>query len=270
VTARPLQVTDLGDGQPVVLLHGQPGQGRDWEAVVRQLGAELRVIVPDRPGYGRTGGPAVGVGGNVDAVVELLDRLDLPTVAVVGHSWGGAVALDLVRRHPDRVSVVVLVASVGGRGSVNLLDRVLGLPVIGPAFSLVGLTAMRAFPVRRLLARMSGPSSADTASSGRWYSAWRSFVVEQRALVLELPGIVASLPSIRTPAVVMIGEADRVVPPVSQEHLATILPQAQTVRVAKVGHLLPQKSPQSVAEVILAATRFPGAPVPGAEPRLAN
>jgi len=146
-----------GDGRVTVLLHGQPGGRRDWDAVVEHLDGTVRAIVPDRLGYGATDGPPGGFGANAASVIELLDGAGADDAVVVGHSWSGGVALDLAERHADRVAALVLVGAVGGTGSVAFADRVLAAPVVGDALALGGLTAIGVRPVRRLVA----PSAAE-------------------------------------------------------------------------------------------------------------
>jgi pimeloyl-ACP methyl ester carboxylesterase len=147
----------IGTGPPVVLLHGQPGSGTDWILVARRLATDFEVVTPDRPGWGRTGGPAGGFARNAEAVVELLDRLGRERVIVAGHSWAGGVALALALDHADRVAGVVLVASVAPGQPVSLGDRALGAPGIGDivvpaAFGFLG-RVLTLSPARRLLGR---------------------------------------------------------------------------------------------------------------------
>jgi len=254
-----MSADDHGSGRTAVLLHGQPGGRRDWDQVVAHLDGRLRVLVPDRPGYGETGGKAGGFADNTAAVVDLLDSRGVPDAIAVGHSWGGGVALDLALRHPDRVAALVLVSAVGGAGSVATVDRVLGAPVVGDALALGGLVALGVRPLRRLLAPWGAPadhSAVDAPPAGGWWSSWRSFMAEQRALLGELPSISALLATVRVPAVVVIGEADRIVRPSSQEALAAGLPNAEVVRVMRAGHLLPRERPDAVADAIVRAAEL--------------
>src|SRR3954453_18046171 len=142
-----LVARESGSGPAVVLLHGQPGTGADWDPVANLLAEDFHVIVPDRPGYGDTGGRARGIATNADAVAALLDRLSIEQATVVGHSWGGAPALSFANRHPERVRGLVLVSSVAPSEPLTWADRVLALAVIGPLASLLGF---------RVLARLLG------------------------------------------------------------------------------------------------------------------
>jgi pimeloyl-ACP methyl ester carboxylesterase len=244
----PLHADEHGSGRSTVLLHGQPGGRRDWDAVVEHLDGRVRALVPDRPGYGATGGPAAGFADNAAAVVALLDQAGARDAVVVAHSWSGGVALELAERHADRVAALVLVGAIGGNGSVAWLDRFLASPVFGDALSLGGLTAIGVRPVRQLLA----PSAADAAVGEAWGRRWRSFMTEQRAMLRELPGIASGLGEVRAPSIVVIGDADRIVRPSSQEALAEAI-GAEIIRVPGAGHLVPRERPDAVADAIIRA-----------------
>jgi len=88
-------------------------------------------------------------------------------------------------------------------------------------------------------------------------------MVEQRALLDELPEIAARVDAIRAPAVVVVGDADRIVRPSSQEALADRLPQAEVVRVVHAGHMLLRERPDIVAAAIIRATELAGPDVSG-------
>jgi pimeloyl-ACP methyl ester carboxylesterase len=260
-----LAFVDRGDGPAVVCLHGQPGRGKDWSAVAERLTSRLRVIVPDRLGYGATAAPADGIAANANAVVELLDELGIAEVVVAGHSWAGAVCLDLAQRHPERIRALVLAGSVGGPGSVDRVDRMLGLPLVGPLLTIAGLGALGAVSslrgprARGIVARRAMPSAPEVLDrvvdglSLALVRDWRSFVVEQRALLSELPGIVARLPLVTQPAAVVVGETDRVVGLRSQAVLAAMLPAGRLIALPRVGHLVPQEAPAALADAVLAA-----------------
>jgi len=111
-----LYYEDLGEGQPVVLIHGWPLSGASWE---KQVGAMLaaghRVITYDRRGFGQSGKP--GTGYDYDTLAQdlhkLVTKLDLRHVALVGFSMGGGeVARYLGRYGSERVSKAVYISAV--------------------------------------------------------------------------------------------------------------------------------------------------------------
>ncbi|HWC39214.1 MAG TPA: alpha/beta hydrolase [Acidimicrobiales bacterium] len=255
-----LASTDQGTGRVVLLVHGQPGVRSDWGKVAAGLASTNRVLVPDRPGYGRTGGQAMGMASNADALVGLLDEQGVDEATVVGHSFGGGVGLAMALRHGDRVRALVLVGSVGTAQSLRTYDRLLGLPVVGDGLAFAGWQVSRwALPtLRRRSTRLppilgSRIQAIPVASEDEWAgdgATWRSFVTEQRALLAETPSLEARLSSVTVPTAVVAGRRDRLVPPRASAELAAAIPGAELVWVAGVGHLVPQEAPDVVVEIV--------------------
>ena len=256
---------DVGSGPPVLLLHGQPGGAGDWDPVTELLAADHRVIVPDRPGYGDSPGPASGPAGNAAVMAGLLDRLGAAPATVAGHSYGATVALRLAELHPDAVSALVLVCPAGVPRALGLGDRVLALPLAGEALA---RAVMRG--AGRLLSRLpehgpdlalgpaaSLPRARLGAYAARWRTGedWRSFAVEQRALVEEMPAVAAALPSVRAPAAILAGRRDHLVPPSAIPPLADALPDCSVVWVPTGGHLLVWEEPELVAATVARMAR---------------
>ncbi|MEY2417907.1 MAG: hypothetical protein QOG90_587 [Actinomycetota bacterium] len=242
----------MSGNRRAVLLHGQPGAGAAWHRVVRALDDSIETIAPDRPGYGQNPRAAGGIHDNVEWLIELLRTGDAPTV-VVAHSWAGGVALELARRRPDLLSGLVLLASVGP-GAISVFDRVLTLPIVGPALMRPMFVAGEPV-VRRLVTRdVRDPETREEllasmdASRGR--EVWRTFLVEQASLVADMSAVVDDLGSIATPTVVVAGTKDRVVPFATARRLSEALPDARLVAVDGAGHMLQRSHPEVVAEAV--------------------
>ena len=110
---------DWGAGFPVLFIHGSgPGVSAwaNWRLVIPPLSARHRVIAPDMAGFGFSERPE-GVSYDLDLwvaqAVGLLDALGVAKAHIVGNSFGGAIALALAIRHPERVERLVLMGSVG-------------------------------------------------------------------------------------------------------------------------------------------------------------
>jgi len=123
------------DALPLVLAHGLGASGRAFDLVAPLLAARFRVIVPDLPGFGDTGGEHTTVEGTARAVLEALDEDGVGQFAAAGHSMGGLVATALTELVPDRVTRLVLVnapASYESRTAARgRNERILALPGIG-------------------------------------------------------------------------------------------------------------------------------------------
>ena len=103
----------IGDGEPVVLLHGYTDRVEMWAGTGDSLARDYRVIVPDIRGHGlstKFGDPAQYGRKTVDDVVRLLDHLDVSSAHVVGYSMGAVMAANLALDHPDRVRTVTFAA----------------------------------------------------------------------------------------------------------------------------------------------------------------
>jgi pimeloyl-ACP methyl ester carboxylesterase len=252
---------DIGAGPPVVLLHGQPGNAGDWGPVMSRLRDRFRLIAPDRPGYGRTRGRAVGFADNASAVVALLDRLGIESALVVGHSWASGVALAAAARFPERVTGLVLAAPVSPAIPPSAADRLLAHPRIGRAAVHVGFgvasLGLALPPVRSLAHRavreLPPEQVAATVEEWRTAGVWKSFYAEQRFLITELPTLAPQVRGLATRATILYGERDRIAPPAHALSLRRSLPDSRLVTADRAGHMLPQQRPELVAEAIVRA-----------------
>jgi pimeloyl-ACP methyl ester carboxylesterase len=267
-----LASTDRGDGPSVVLLHGQPGTGASWDRVSHLLEPEFRVLAPDRMGYGATAGHAVGLSENADVVAEFIRSRQSAPATVVAHSWAGGVAVLLAAHHPDTVHSLVLVGAACTPDSLSTLDRWLSAPVVGEALTMAGLVGIgEVLPRFRRLIRFAPSTIRDPLYSalpdegimkgqqrgalGRYR---RTFVIEQRALLKELPSVTAVLPTLTLPVAVVSGDWDVVVPPRAAVTLAQAIPGAELTFLPRAGHFVARDDPQGLADVIIRSAQLSG------------
>jgi pimeloyl-ACP methyl ester carboxylesterase len=249
----------------LVLLHGQPGSAGDWRQVTGRLPARLHAVAADRPGYGSSRRAAGGFAANACAVLADLDRRGVQRAVLVGHSYGGGVALAAASLAPHRVEAVVLLASVGP-GCLNRWDRLLAAPGAG---SLCAMVAWRLTPwiartwmahLTRAGRRRGRPLRPDQHvnwrvwgySGGGHDSLWRTFLTEQRALLRELAGLEDAIAAVRAPVLLLADPRDAVVPVATARRLAEALPDARLQLVEGAGHHLPRRAPDAVADAIVA------------------
>jgi pimeloyl-ACP methyl ester carboxylesterase len=244
-------------GDPVLLLHGQPGGAHDWNRVVTAIGARAQAFAIDRPGWDGASRPC-GLQGNADAALGALDRAGVGRAVVGGYSLGGAVAAWLAAIHPDRVSKLVLIAPAANPESLVGLDYLLAAPVLGEltsAFALAGAgAALATRPLRRLISARLRVDPGDLGGTTRRYLApgtWGSFVAEQRMLIRELPQLQPLLGRIGAPTTILIGKSDRIVPPASARKLAEQIRGAQLHEIDHANHLLLHQHAERVAAALV-------------------
>jgi pimeloyl-ACP methyl ester carboxylesterase len=247
-------------GHDLLALHGQPGLGSDWRQMAGQLPRELRVAAPDRPGYGVSRQHAGGFDFNARAALAELDQRGIGRAVLVGHSYGGGVALSVARQAPQRVEALVLLASVGP-GCLTGWDRLLAAPVAGEICALAAwsLTPWLARArLARIVRRRGRPVAADEhVNWDIWGHSrhdhgplWRTFLTEQRALVGELDHLTGSLPGVRQPVLLLADPRDTVIPVETAHELAARLPDGRLQLVADVGHHLPRRGAAQIAGAI--------------------
>jgi pimeloyl-ACP methyl ester carboxylesterase len=246
-------------GAGVVFLHGQPGYGSDWRDVCAQLPPDTAWIAPDRPGYGASQLPAGGFAWNASATLQAMDAAQIDQAVLVGHSFGGGVALAIAEAAPHRIRGIVLLAPVGP-DCLNLGDHVLAAPYLGPLLALWAwtLTPWAARLWRIVLQRRAGRDlRSDEAialdiwgnSRHRNGSMRRTFLVEQRALFSELDALLVAVPEVHAPVLLLADPHDSIVPFATAQALQKLLPDARLAPVAG-GHHLPRRRPEMVALAI--------------------
>ncbi len=105
---------DAGAGIPLVFLHGNPTSSYVWRDVIANIDAPVRTIAPDLIGMGQSGKPEIAYrfADHAAYLDAWFDTMDLDRVVLVGHDWGGALAMDWSARNPSRVAGIVLMETI--------------------------------------------------------------------------------------------------------------------------------------------------------------
>lgn len=228
--------SEYGQGIPLVLLHANPGDSQDFEAVIPALSQNRRVLALDWPGYGQSALPQQpdSAGGLLFYKVlhEFLTALALPPALFIGHSIGGNVAARLASESPERVRGLALVAP-GGFTSHNFVTRIF-CQIQGSRFSLspyrfASLYLKHRTPLAKaMLLRASGVQAApERVALNR--AMWRSFAKPENDLR-------QSAQSIKAPTLLLFGKYDPVIQASKDGRVAAqCIPMAQ-LAVLPCGH----------------------------------
>ncbi|MDE3070142.1 MAG: alpha/beta hydrolase [Acidobacteriota bacterium] len=128
----------VGEGPPVVLIHGMVNSSRHWESVALRLAERHRVVAPDLIGHGDSATPRgdYSLGAHAAAIRDLLAVIGVGRATIVGHSLGGGVAMQYIYQFPGRVERLVLISSGGLGHEVSPLLRTAALPGVSTLLAL--------------------------------------------------------------------------------------------------------------------------------------
>jgi len=245
------------DEPPIILIHGAGSNHLIWPADIRRLPGQ-RVLAADLPGHGKSSGisqQALSI--YADQMVDFLAALGLYQAVFIGHSMGGAIALDLAARHPEQVAGLGLIATGAYLGVDASFLETLSHPVMVP-------TALHQFQTKAF-----GPHAAPTlieqcmqamkeVRSSVLYGDWRA------CAKFDLREAVAK---IEAPAWVIAGSEDRLTPIAYSHFLAERLPAARLQIIPGAGHMVLVEQPERVAQGLnqflgaLSAARYAAARV---------
>ncbi len=236
---------------PVVLVHGAANDRDAWLGVANVLSAAgHRVLVPDLPGHGLSGGaPLRSIEALADWLAALLDAAGIVQAALVGHSMGSLVTLECAARHPARVT------------RLALLGTSAPMPV---AEALLAQAASAPDQVRRTMTTYSASARFLRTGGSRGHGIWGP------GLMLAImrrspPGVLAidlancndyqnglrAAAQVRCPTLLLVARRDRMTPRRNLPPLQAALRDARRVELADCGHAMMSEQPAAVAGELL-------------------
>jgi pimeloyl-ACP methyl ester carboxylesterase len=243
---------DVGAGPPVVLGHSFLCSGKMWCGQVPALAGKFRVLNLDFRGHGRSGEVtrAFSLYDAVSDVVAVLDHLGIEKAVWCGLSVGGMVALRAALTCPHRVrGLILLDTDAGAQTAIRKLKhyamglgaRLLGIgPFLSPIARLMfGATTRRQNPTlvnewKREFSTVHVPSVLRTLDA-----------------LMQRDSLLARLPQIGVPTLVLVGEEDRSLPPPLARRIHHLLPDSRLVQIPAAGHLSALEQPAAVTTAIL-------------------
>lgn len=253
----PIQFEIVGEGEPVLFLHGFTGSGASWRSVAALLGGGLRAVLPDIRGHGGSRlkpGDACTLAACVSDLVILLDHLDIDRVAVAGYSMGGRLALHFALAHPERLCALVLEGVSPGiedpeeRAKRRESDEALAhlLEEQGVEAFVDYWMALPLFATQRRL----GPERLAAARAARLSQ-------DEAGLAASLRGMGAGaqeplwgrLGAISVPTLLIAGEEDARYAEMAQR-MAKLMPHAEVRLIPAAGHAAHLEDPQAFTNAL--------------------
>lgn len=254
----------MGSGPDLVLIHGSSGNTRDTtHRLAGRLATDYRVIVIDRPGLGYTD-RINRTGASITQQAALLRdtaaQLGADKPIVMGHSYGGAVALAWAVHHPDNIAALVVLsgASKPWTSSLPTFYKILSHPVLGPVAAPL-LTAFTSDArIERGIASVFAPQSPPEGYAAHFgpgltlrRHSLRANALQRANLLTEITALHERYGEITIPVEVVHGTADTTVSlKIHSEPLTAQIPGAQLTRLDGIGHMPQHSAQDQVIEII--------------------
>ncbi|MFK0278652.1 alpha/beta fold hydrolase [Ensifer sp. NPDC090286] len=251
------------DLPPIVFIHGASASLYDPLFSFRdKLIGRAKLLFVDRPGHGQSDpGSRKNIlpDGQADAIAVLMEKRHVRKAIIVGHSLGGAIALALAVRHPERVSGLVLLspAAYPWKGGVAWYYQVASVPIAGGIFSALVAPPLGLLAIDRATRDVFAPNrrprnyiEKTRALQALSPIAFRHNAEEVAALSNWARSASVSYPRIKVPTIIITGDADDVVSPeIHARQLARDIRRARLIVVRNLGH----KSDFVAADLAIAA-----------------
>jgi len=264
--AQPLRLwlEETGAGDPMLLIHGLGGNTYTWHHLAPRLTNRHRVLSVDLKGFGRSDKPFDERYALLDQVAlleTLIRRKGLRNLTIVGHSFGGGVALALTAKlnqtQPDAVARLVLIDSIAYPQPVPLFIELLRTPVLAEVGIYSAPPELEAY--KGLLAAYAEPQKI-TFETVRAYAeplyepGGRHALLKtaQEIIPRNLPALIAKYPTVHQPTLLIWCAADRVVPLSVGKKLVRALPRARLSVLKGCGHIPQEELPATTLAVMRA------------------
>jgi 3-oxoadipate enol-lactonase len=248
-----LHLTEAGEGEPVLLIHGVTVDATFEAREIEALARTHRVVAPDLRGHGRSTRPErFTLEDHVADMIGLLDALGIERTAVVGASMGSYVAQGLALAVPERITRLVLVVAKSN-GLVSSSARLLA----EHADELKDLTReqQQLWLGAQMFAPVTPPEVVQQLIDWTVERAGRGLAMDAAQLVAANDAVAGfdfrqGLPGLQVPTLVVSGRYDVLNPPSDGEELADLLPDATFEVFERSGHLLSWEEPEHYAETL--------------------
>jgi pimeloyl-ACP methyl ester carboxylesterase len=252
VRGRRANVIEIGDGPPLLLVHGISGCWQNWLENIPHFARTHRVIATDLPGFGASEMPRedISISGYARFLEEVCDQLSIDAAAVVGNSMGGYIAAELAIASPQRVERLTLVSAAGITAEHLHRDSIMAGTRIVAAIATRAAARHESFARRPGLRRLAlqfvvrhpDRLSAAMAHELMQGSGKPGFIPAMEAIIAHR--ISERLPEIACPTFVLWGEDDRVIPVRDAKRFAKLIPDSRVLVLPDTGHVAMIERPQ--------------------------
>ncbi|WP_016882357.1 MULTISPECIES: alpha/beta fold hydrolase [unclassified Rhodococcus (in: high G+C Gram-positive bacteria)] len=261
-----LRFVDVGEGPPVVLVHGLLGSHESWAPQISRLAKKHRVVAPDLFGHGQSDKPSgdYSLSAHAATLRDLMDHLGISSAAFVGHSLGGGIVMQLSYLFPERVDRLCLVSSGGLGREVSVFLKAATLPGSELVLPLLASDRLRRTTenILKHLGRLGLPVQPSRSATETWRSletvsdksSRAAFLASTRAVV-GLRGQTVSAKQHFSkfeslPSLLVWGGRDKMIPASHAENLRRVVPDSRVEIFPRAGHFPQLDEPELFFRVL--------------------
>ncbi len=224
----------------IILLHGEGGTYLDWPPELRRL-PHQRIYAPDLPGHGKSEGIGrQSIADYAGCVLDFMDELKIRKAMFVGHSMGGAIALQMALHHSRRTLGIAMINSGSSLHiSTELLHNTASTATLPLAIKAIGELAFGAG---------ADPRLKDAAL--KHMNEIRSSVLYSDFLACDSFDVTNQLGRVKTPTLIVSGTEDRVVPAHNLQNMHQKIKNSLLHSIDGAGHMVMLESPLVVANIL--------------------
>lgn len=235
----------LGEGEPLLILHGWGDSFNSWVRVQEILAEKgFKVFIPDLPGFGKSDAPksAWGLDDYSDFIFNLSQELNLPQFFLIGHSFGGRISIKFVNNYPEKVKILVLVGSGGIKLKLDFKTKMIyGVARIG----------------KFLFTKRVFRSFQKTAKTLFYFALRKRDYIKAQGIMRQIikkviaEDLLPEVCQIKTKTLIVWGERDKSIPVEAAHIFKREIKNSQLNIFPQIGHSPHKQIPEKLAEIIL-------------------
>jgi len=260
-----VRYSQIGTGNDVLFIHGMPGMIEIFDPLKKYLQNDFRLTSYDRPGYGYSSikNNEFTLEYNAEIAIELINRLNLRNVTLVGYSYGGPIAIVAAIKNPELINNVVLIGTArlesGKKSELPAFVNIMTNSILGKSLALLLKYTAGPKMVNGVLTQGYIPNEDKFSkelleeSKKMWLQAKTLVTItkEIKNTPNDIQEFEKKLDTIETKVIIIHGEGDIINEKENAIHADMKLPNSELILIENSGHFVHYVFPEKIASIIL-------------------
>ncbi len=251
-----------GKGNPIIFLHGLGASSCAWDKISKYLSKNNKLFLIDLKGFGLSEKPLndkYSVDDQSEIILDFIEKNNLKDIVLVGHSFGGAVALltciKLMGEKNNSIKGMILIGAPAYRQKHPQFTKLLKIPILNelllvflPSSTCVKMVLKKSFFDQKKITKDVIKSYGNFLDTPGAYHALIS--TAQQVLPRNIDWVISNYKNIKIPVLLIWGDHDQIIPLSIGQRLASEIPNAKLEIIPECGHVPPEENPEKTAELI--------------------